>query len=380
MPDEDLAAQLSRLRAQAGGPSVRVLAKLTERQGSERAMSRSTIQDKLSGRNPPRLRQVLALVQACADYANSIGPPLPAEETDEQIWRERTQAASRRTPRPAPADISAGPPSTPKDVTANSSPRWNLGPLIRAGLDDMVDLVQARGHEPMADWLPILIEALREAEMSTEYFLAAASKDRHQDAVRTILALAYYQENKAADRLLFLCAVNQPAESIPIILALLRRKGEGRVGVELAERLLDIFTGKGSPGLLNIDATRYVAVVSALRQAAMNIGAARLLKGLGEHGPSTLTLEVAASYPDTISGDRNTVLTSAGKRVRFDLYDLFRTLRRVDIDGLDPQKTRDHIIFAIPGGNYAETASYLKSMDMDEEAERILKIESELPF
>ena len=379
MPDEDLAAQLSRLRAQAGGPSVRVLAKLTERQGSERAMSRSTIQDKLSGRNPPRLGQVLALVQACADYATSIGPPLPAEETDEQIWRERTQAASRRTPRPAPADVSAGPPSTPKDVTANSSPRWNLA-RSSGPVDNMVDLVQARGHEPMADWLPILIEALREAEMSTEYFLAAASKDCPQDAVRTILALAYYQENKAADRLLFLCAVNQPAESIPIILALLRRRGEGYVGVELAERLLDIFTGKGSPGLLKVDATRYVAVVSALRQAAMNIGAARLLQGLGEHGPSTLTLEVAASYPDTISGDRNTVLTSAGKRVRFDLYDLFRTLRRAEIDGLDPQKTRDHIIFAIPGGNYAETASFLKSMDMDEEAERILRIESELPF
>jgi len=75
LPTEELAEQLNRLRVRAGNPSVRELAKLTERQGPGRAMSRSTVQDKISGKSPPRLGQILALVQACADYANSIGAP-----------------------------------------------------------------------------------------------------------------------------------------------------------------------------------------------------------------------------------------------------------------------------------------------------------------
>jgi hypothetical protein len=194
VPDEELTAQLNRLRAQAGNPSVRELAKLTERQGPGRAMSRSTVQDKLSGKNPPRLWQILVLVQACADYANSIGAPLPTEDTDEQVWREWSQAALVRIPFPAPADVTASPLPPPGDVAASPSPRWNLDPLIRAGLDDMVDLVQASEREPMADWLPTLAEALREAGMSNEQFLLAASKERPQDIVLTLLALAYYQE------------------------------------------------------------------------------------------------------------------------------------------------------------------------------------------
>src|SRR2546430_13056778 len=77
MPVEDLAEQLNRLRVRAGSPSVRELAKLTGRQGPGRAMSRSTVQDKISGKSLPRLGQILALVRACADHAKSIGVPLP---------------------------------------------------------------------------------------------------------------------------------------------------------------------------------------------------------------------------------------------------------------------------------------------------------------
>ena len=190
VPDEELTEQLNRLRARAGTPSVRELAKLTKRQGPGRAMSRSTVHDKLSGRTPPRLGQVLTLVQACADYAKSIGAPLPADDTDEQVWREWTQAALARTPLPVPADVTASALPVPGDRDASPSPRWDLDPLIRAGMDDMVDLVQVGEREPMADWLPTLAEALREAGMSNEQFLLAASKEHPQDIVSTLLALA----------------------------------------------------------------------------------------------------------------------------------------------------------------------------------------------
>ena len=123
MPDEELIGQLNRLRARAGNPSVRELAQLTMRQGPGRAMSRSTVQDKISGKSPPRLGQILALVRACADYANSIGAPLDVQDTDEQVWRERAQAALVRTPA-SPAPVA---------TTASPSPKWDLEPLIRAG-------------------------------------------------------------------------------------------------------------------------------------------------------------------------------------------------------------------------------------------------------
>ena len=140
-------------------------------------MSRSTVHDKLSGRTPPRLGQVLTLVQACADYTKSIGAPLPADDTDEQVWREWTQAALARTPLPVPADVTASALPVPGDRDASPSPRWDLDPLIRAGMDNMVNLVQVGEREPMADWLPTLAEALREAGMWNEQFLLAASKE-----------------------------------------------------------------------------------------------------------------------------------------------------------------------------------------------------------
>jgi hypothetical protein len=380
VPDEEVTTQLNRLRAQAGNPSVRELAKLTERQGPGRAMSRSTVQDKLSGRNPARLWQILVLVQACADYANSIGAPLPAKDTDEQVWREWTQAASVRAPFPAPAGVTASPPPAPGGVAACPSPRWNLDPLIRAGLDDMVDLVQANEREPMADWLPPLAEALREAGMSNEQFLLAASKERSQDVVLTLLSLVYYQEERAATKLLFLCAVNQPAESIPIILALLRRKGEGGVGVELADRLVDTITGKLAGALPNTDPTRYVAIVGALRSATMEKDATRLLEGIGEHGGSDTTLQVAASFADTTSGDREKILSSAGKRGKYRLKYFFEELQNTAINGIEPKRTRDRIIFGIPLGEHAGIASHLKSAGLHEEADRVLELEGEPPF
>jgi hypothetical protein len=88
---DDLAWHLRRLRIRAGNPSLRTIEKNTQGQGPRRAMSQSAIQEKLSGRTVPNLGQLLALVQACAEYAESIGAPLPDDDIDEQVWRDRLE-------------------------------------------------------------------------------------------------------------------------------------------------------------------------------------------------------------------------------------------------------------------------------------------------
>jgi len=89
---------------------------------------------------------------------------------------------------------------------------------MRAGMYDIVDLVQASEHQPMANWLPALIQALGSAGMSNEQFLRAGSRERPPKVVASILALAASQEEKALERLIYLCAANQPAEHIPVII------------------------------------------------------------------------------------------------------------------------------------------------------------------
>jgi hypothetical protein len=366
LPDEELTEQLNRLRARAGNPSVRELARLTERQGPRRAMTRSTVQDKISGKSPPRLGQILALVQACADYANSIGAPLGPEDTDEQVWRERVHAMSVRTrpPSPAPTDAPLSPPA-----------RWDLDPLIRVGMYDMVDLMQANEHQPMANWLPTLIQALGSAGMSNEQFLKAASRERPPEVVASILALAASQEEIAVERLIYLCAANQPAEHIPAIIALLRRKGGASVGVRLADLLIERLAGQS-----NIGPAHYVSIVSALRSATMERDATQVLKGIGKRGDADLILELAASFPDRLSGDRETILSSVAEGSSYHLRSLLKALQTTTPAGIDPKRTLDRIIFGIPLGKNQLIASDLESDGMHEEAQRVLELEGEPPF
>lgn len=330
-------------------------------------MTRSTVQDKISGKSPPRLAQILALVQACADYANSIGAPLPPEDTDERVWRDRIHAMSVRTPPPSPA---------PTEAPPRPSARWDLDPLIRAGMYDMVDVVQANERQPTASWLPALIHALRSAGMSNEQFLTAASKESPPETTATILAVATSGDTSAVERLVYLSAINQPADHVPAIIVLLRRNGRP----ELADLLIDTLTGKkfGWPSKIGLD--HHVSIVSALRSATMERDATQMLEGIGAHGRADLVLELAASFPDKTYGDRETVLSSVAKGSDYHLKSLLKELRTITIEGIDPKKTRDRIIFGIPYDKSQKIASYLQSEGMNEEAQRVLELEGQPPF
>ena len=373
MTAEDLTQNLKRLRALAGNPSVRDLAKLTERQGPGRAMSRSTVQDKISGKNPPRLAQVLAIVQACADYAKSIGAPLATAETDEQIWRERTQAALARTSSPPPVstDIPANRPV--KQVT-----EWDLNPLIRAGMYDMVQLVQASEGRPMAEWLPSLIHALDLAGMSKQQFLIAASMEQPKDLVESIMALI--NNSEALDMLMHLCARYQPSDSIPAIMVLLRRKTAAG-SAELADRLIDLISEERSGPFWDAAEAEdnCIPVVLALRSATLEKDVIRLLKGIGAHGSPDYILEVVASFPDNAWGDREKVLSSVAEGTDYHISSVLKELRETKLDGIDPKKTLDRVIFGIRSRRQ-DIVSYLESQGLDEEARRVIELEDEPPF
>jgi hypothetical protein len=341
-------------------------------------MSRSTVQDKISGRNAPRLWQILVLVRACADYAASIGAPLPPEDTDEQVWRELVHAAVQRTPRAVADEVTASIP-----VSANHDEdrpaRWNLEPLIRAGMHDMVELVKVSENVPLADWLPSLAEALDTAGMSTDHFLTEASLEPPQQLVDTIMALATENfeglHQKNIDRLMYLSVKNQPANSVPIIVALLRRRsGEG---AEIADDFIALTSGDGNKVLIRDDC---FDVVLALRGATMTKDASLVLIGIGKYGRPDYIFRVASSLPDDTWGDRETVLNSAGQGSIYHTCTVIQALQGPELNGLDPTVTLDRIIFGIPRGSHKQVSSYLEKNGFQAEATRILELENEPPF
>jgi hypothetical protein len=369
MPAEELAEQLRLLITRAGNPSVRELAKLTERQGPVAAMSRSTLQDKISGKNPPRLGQVLAIVRACADYAESIAAPLTPLDADEQVWRERVEDASARSSPP--------PPAVTVDVTAIQSTRWDLDPLRRAGMRDMVDLVLVSEGQPMATWFHPLIEALDIAGMSSEQFLKAASTEQPADLVESLITLASYGHEEALYRLMVLCARNQPPESIPVIMVLLRRKKTDE-GNKLAERLMGVLTGDDNPpghGRLRDDIT---SVVLALRGATLNQDASRLIKGIGRDGQPDVVFEAVVSLPGSVRRSRESVLSSVGTG-RWQILRVLKQLRKTTIEGIDRNDVLDQIIVGIPFHDFDETVSFLKEQGLPEEAARCLELKDDIP-
>jgi hypothetical protein len=350
-------------------------------------MSRSTVQDKLSGKTPLRLSQVLALVQACADYANSIGASLLAEDTDEQVWAERTQTALSWSP-PSPAiDVTAGS-SVPRDAASGSplihrdsaailSQGLELDPLLRAGMFDIVDLIKASQGQPTANWLPAVLEALHEAQMSPEKFLWAASREAPHAVVESILAVARYNEPQASKRLVRLSTENRPAETIPILLALLRRK-DRQIGDGLAEQLIDAIVERSAYSSIRPDDC--ADIVRALRSVTMDKDADRLLEGIGKRGDARLILKVAASFSDTKYPNAWKVINSIGKGSPYHIRSLLSELRTRAPDGIDPVETLDDVIFGIPEGSHAAIASDLQDTGLPEEAARVIELKDEPPF
>ncbi|MFI1284490.1 hypothetical protein ACH4U5_27730 [Streptomyces sp. NPDC020858] len=178
----DLASQLRDLRARAGSPSYRTLERLIARQGIQRRMGRSTIQEKLSGKSSLNFPQVLAIVEALAEYARTKEAPLPQHETESETWRDRVVASSKDRGEYTDARSS-------ETGSTVSGIEWNIEPLRAAQMYDLVDLIHDYRSKPVADWLPRVLLAMTQAEMTITDFLEKAAEDSPQGIVRTVQEL-----------------------------------------------------------------------------------------------------------------------------------------------------------------------------------------------
>jgi hypothetical protein len=262
-------------------------------------------------------------------------------------------------------------------VTANGSSAWDLAPLYHAGMHDMIDLVQASAGQPMAGWFLPLIEALALAEMSNQQFLKAASVEPASDLVESLTVLATFGMEDTLKSLLRLCAQNQPAESIPVILVLLRRKNDE---YQLADRLMGVLSGE-QRGVYWFSMRRDIAkVVLALHRATLKKDADQLIRGIGKYGEPSLIFNAIVSLEDPLRGSRDTILGAVGEGDKWHLAQVLKALGAGTREGISPKIFLDTIVFGIPAGKHEEVASYLAKQGLKEEADRCIELKDEPPF
>ncbi|MER6132626.1 hypothetical protein [Streptomyces sp. NPDC001815] len=145
-------------------------------------MSRSTIQDKISGRSSANLVQALSIVEALAEHARLNGVPLPPQETDQGVWRERIAAPLRQVARKPTAEE-----TSPRNQPQKNP--WNIEPLMHAQMYDLIEIVKSSQNSPTDTWLPSVIAPMLTAKMSVSSFMERAAQDDPQTIVRTVVAL-----------------------------------------------------------------------------------------------------------------------------------------------------------------------------------------------
>ncbi|MFD0304691.1 hypothetical protein [Streptomyces sp. NPDC127119] len=148
-------------------------------------MARSTIQEKFSGKSPAKLQQVLSLVAAIAEYGRLHGTPLTPQEVDENSWRAKFVASNGTHAKP-PLKGTLNPPN-PSGMTI--AQKWDLEPLERAGMTDLVDLIEQSQGAPPHTWITHVASEMRQAEMSCESLMEWAAKSQPADVVQCISAL-----------------------------------------------------------------------------------------------------------------------------------------------------------------------------------------------
>lgn len=126
-PWAPLADQLRELRLLAGMPSLDLLVSLTAESG--RPITRSTIQDKLSGTSRPTLDQMLGLVRACRVHAERTGTNLPADLFLDDYWRQQWYEAARSKRSSRQESVSASLSVESNDPPENSPVHTNPEPL-----------------------------------------------------------------------------------------------------------------------------------------------------------------------------------------------------------------------------------------------------------
>ncbi|MGW2410821.1 hypothetical protein ACWCV5_01335 [Streptomyces tubercidicus] len=367
-----LAKQLRDLRVRAGNPPFRELERLLEGQGRNRSMARSTIQEKLSGKSPAKLHQILALVSAIAEYGNKNGTPLTPQEVDENTWRAKFVAASgkRRSITPN-GDAAASPEST------HSPAMWDATPLRNAGMTDLLDLLSQSEGTPLASWLPHVASEMRRAQMSCESLMKWAAQASPQEVVHCIAAIeeifplpendpndpwtGWSPDNDAtAGYLLRHAARLQTLRNIPITVVGLRRANVGNY-VE--------------PFLTNVAcwhlATSLRSAVSGLKSAELTADALKMLEYVGSERQEARVMEVVTHFHEHgETKERDAILKGMASR-----ENRFMT----GISASKNEEMQNVLISAIPWSKRSDYAELLSNAGFKQLAAKITPAYSDEP-
>ncbi|MYY05036.1 MULTISPECIES: hypothetical protein [unclassified Streptomyces] len=367
----DLAAQLRELRVRAGDPSIRSIERLIARQGRQSKMARSTIQDKLSGTSPLNLPQVLSIVEALGEHARLNDAPLPQEEIDQSIWRERTSAAKKEKEQASQAHMK---------ILPSKKISWDSEPLEQAHLHDLVQIVTDSAHLPAAGWLPGLLREMIKAGMTVTEFITRASEEDPLSVVRTLAALedefpyvdsqwgrwAATENNMTVGMLLRLTAQRVGDTASPAIVAGLRRSD---VGLHVERYLIEVG--------VHLPPDRIEKAVDHLRSATLQVDAQALLSGTGTHRSSNELAAVVIHFQTKGKvSDRDTILAGVAKASWFHARDVFLELEKSSA----PRECLWEVAKGVPYGKHAEYAQNLQDANMELFAELVRKAASEPPF
>lgn len=356
MDDDSLAKQLGHLRIRAGNPSLRDLEKLTERQG--RRMSRASIQDKFSGSSALRMVHALALVQACADYARSIGAPLLPEDVDEQAWRKRV--AQPPTPRSQPISRANRGGSDRQKKTVTPEVTSLILPLINAGMEDIARIATEGVNKPIETWLPTVVATLGQARMDFQGFLQLAAHATASQTVQILdsIAMAEEGEDNVSKIYFQTCLLTKHPAEIPKLLVALRRH-DGEASYWYANSFIDAIVGTGKwPGSTRTD---LADILRSLRAATLKDDADKLAKSIGLHSRPRVTLATAGSFSDSSLGDRELILFAVSQGGLDRLFRVITCLREEEIPGITPREVLKFILPSVPEGERADLSRALRN-------------------
>ncbi|MDX2818645.1 hypothetical protein PV410_39965 [Streptomyces sp. PA03-5A] len=332
-------------------------------------MARSTIQEKLSGRSSLNLTQVLSIVEALAEHARLNGNPLPPNEIDQAVWRERIVASPERQPDTRRVDN--------LDYAAPALD-WNVEPLKYAHMNDLVAIMQDSTALPVARWLPKVLRGMMQAEMDITGFLKKAAQDTPLNVVQTLTSLedefpptdqvgwTITENNMTVGPLLRYAADGHGRNATPAIVAGLRRSNLGHLVNDFLIRLASGYT----PANL-------LAIVDHLRSAALNKDAERLLGFIGGHRP-------AARFVDTLTnfqkggriGDAEKIL----KGVAAENWYRARGIVEVLENSSAPHEVFRQVALGVPWGKHSEYAQHLEEAGLKQFAALVQKVATEAPF
>ncbi|MFJ4486523.1 hypothetical protein ACIP3D_29720 [Streptomyces longwoodensis] len=346
-------------------------------QDRRQKMARSTIQEKLSGKTTLNLPQVLAIVDALREYAELHNAPLPNSDTDRELWRERVAISSRQADANHPRMI------TPAKQEETVPIEWNFEPLRQAQMDDLVQLASDNRWRPVADWLPKLLRAMTQAEMTTTDFLKKAAEDTPQGVVNTVKALeeefpykdesdfawgvTRSQENKdTVGKLLAFAARRHGNSASPAIVVSLRRSG-------LSHHVKSYLAQVGM-WFLAPDIER---AMEHLKTAALGKDAEYLLMSIGKHRRPDRILEIVQYLQaQWMASEANKVLRGIGSGNMHRLQVAVNDFRK-------HEATDDmlrEIARGIESGKHEEYAQYFDAEGDRDFANMIADAESEPPF